>query len=1302
MAEFDKLIAPHDARSHQTTRIFNVVGIITDTHDPKNAHRIKVRVPTLDRGNPTFPSGDEGWVQYCTPFTVNGKPGGAAFPLEVGVEVLLTPVNGNMRQLVAVGCLPNYKDKVYHEFVPGDGKHGFITRGGTADVYDDKNGTNTKAYPTGIVEDRSADGTVTVQTKGKSHVRLGSDGSTAVGNEKGGAMFGSDGEVELSSASGGTVAIDTDGALTLKGKNKSALVLGDRAEIKSGVPKADADVHAIESLISSGLQKISDRLTGAKTVAEIFKMDLENEERILAYGEDKFDLTFKFFEDLGRVVYFMRDLIDDFPNAIERMTALEKYTLKDYVQMLKVQIEEGLRLHLDEVVEAIESAIGDGKRIDADELSESIWEELPPEFVAALTPEQREFATGRIASSGHVIKALDYNKRRVADFILAEIVPNGWTSIECLVGLGIHDRIMQIEEVFNPDVKGIYQGAKQDELEYFDDFESRLQEAISLLPEDLQKYATDEGLMEAFEFNRGTEDNTESEISVAYHGSILQRLMGCKQTAAESKTEEPETPAPATGSGDEMYEFGGARLSGFDSSEAESLLELTNNAGGFSLGGGSESSEASPDTTNTSSNTSEAVPGKTPESEDGIDYEKLESMMLVPGQSPQPYLFAFLFSRLIAEAKERLEQLSEDPEMLNLLTPLTDLLDALKEEEIVAEGNRERLKELLEEVEDKLDAPLTDADIEEDPIADVVSSAGRQVLPDAAVNLESKLKPTVEGAIADFSRLLNSIPSEPTGSSVKVENEGISLSGGAGERGAGMTLGSNSASLFGPKFDSAGDNQSFMTLGKLEAIVGAGGRLGPTMQMTPRTAELLGAARQGGAELADEPDDDEEQGPQLNKKPKSGDKSKTWERPDDEVTYRVGKYGGLKPFYDPLKMNAGGKKAKKKPKKDGKDWWGVAGTGKKPKGYAEESDECVIRPSLTLERTGAVTAKSGLKGAAMAIHQAKAEIFGPETKDPQDNPFRTSFFALEEETGGQAGPHGGTFFAGTQMTQFLAPERGAGDIEDDEDEDDKYNEGGVGFRQKPGLKAEESGTVSEKNEPMSLEGRERLRAGLFADKTGTFGAFSGGPGSAWYGNDQVFEVLGPETEGEDGEKTRFRSFISQHSIAQQAGTKGAVSFLDADMNKILSPEKADGERSFVRAKIDQLLSSAGGDGAISELTDQLANMKSPGGISEMLLDRTKSHVSSPGGQLLLQAGASVLTGNGFNMNMIAGMATFDGFGFPLGMMSPPMTAFTSGVVSLIGGGGMGSVISAVAGGLSVNGEMLEDIIIRVVKEAFGL
>lgn len=1245
MSDFFELIKPDDARSYDVPSMI-VVGIITDVNDPKNAHRIKVRVPTIDPNAAFYPNGDEGWVQYAVPFTVNNHPGGAAFPLEVGTEVLLVPVNGDMRRLIAVGCLPNYVDKLYHEFNPAQGKYGTATRGGTIDVADDKVGTRTTAYPTGIIEDHSADGSLTIQTQGQgqeqggqgtSHLRLDAKGTVAIGNEKAGTVFGSQGEVEITSAFGSSIEMNESGQLSISSQRQASLIVGERVELNSSPPTVDVDVHAIESLLSFGLQELSDRLLSAKAIAQQFFVDYEDENRVIVYGDTHQDLIFKLFVDLGEVFALVDLSVDKFPQMLEKLDILKNYALKDYVQMLRPQVEEGLRINLDGLAECVDSSLGENfTDFEINEFIADLWENLPDDYLEELSPDESDRIKEDIRRSEKILKALNHDKDLMVDFVLANLAPNGWESIESLVGLGVHKKIREIELALNPDVAEIYRGSKEEEIEYAETFEERLRNAIALLPSDLQSYLAGD-FEQVFRYNPGTEDNTESEISLAYHGSILQRLWGCDR--ASESTSEPGTEAKFSN----LYKFQGQRRDdGIESGEGTGLADGQD-----------------------------------------IDWEELELMMLVPGQSPLPVLFGFIFLKLIEEGYERAVSLNETPDVLGKIRVLIDFLGLLKEDEIVAEGNRERIEEGVELVGETFGISA-EIDFENDSIERVVEIAGAKVLPEGAIALEESVRPVLENAIGDFSRLLNAIPSHSTGSSLKIENQEVKISAGAGERGAGINLQPYSANIFGPRFSPEADNQTFMTLGKLDAIVGAGGVLGPTLQMNPRTAEILGAAHFGD-ENVDEPDESDD-APQLNKPQKqSGDASRSWSRPEKEVSYEKTKFGGIRPTPKSLHLMKGGTKVKKE-----------------QSAIAPESDNCLIRPSVSLERTGAVVTRSGISGAATIVNRTHAEMFGPEVKDPQGNTFRTSFFAFEEEVGGMAGSHGGAFFAGTQLTQFLAPERGSGEMAEG-DEDEHYNQNGIDLVNHPGIRVTESGEVEETHDHTPTEGRERLRAGLFADKSGTFGGFSGGSGAAWIGNNEVFEIIGPETNSDrsGGSGERFRQIVSKHTIAQQAGSNGAISFLTQDMNKILSPKKEDGTRSFVQAKIDELISSAGGDGAVSELTNLAATLRSPGGVNDLVMDRVKTHINSPGGELLLQAGSSILSGNGFSLNMSGGMADIQSLGQTIGTISPSLTSFTSEAINFMGGGTAGTIVNVLSGGMSIDGEFLENLIMRVVSQLLG-
>lgn len=89
--------APHHSRALAGGA---VVGIVTNTTDPDDLARVKVRFPTLSDDDESF------WARVAVPMAGDGH--GVRFPLAINDEVLV--IFGHLREPYVVGAMWNGKD----------------------------------------------------------------------------------------------------------------------------------------------------------------------------------------------------------------------------------------------------------------------------------------------------------------------------------------------------------------------------------------------------------------------------------------------------------------------------------------------------------------------------------------------------------------------------------------------------------------------------------------------------------------------------------------------------------------------------------------------------------------------------------------------------------------------------------------------------------------------------------------------------------------------------------------------------------------------------------------------------------------------------------------------------------------------------------------------------------------------------------------------------------------------------------------------------------------------------------------
>ena len=106
------------------------IGVVTNNNDPEGRGRVKIRFPHLDDQVESY------WARVTTP--MSGKEWGIQFIPEVGDEVLVTFLGGDIQMPVIIGSLHNGEDKP--PLKPDDGKNNLRiirSRSGHEIVFDD-------------------------------------------------------------------------------------------------------------------------------------------------------------------------------------------------------------------------------------------------------------------------------------------------------------------------------------------------------------------------------------------------------------------------------------------------------------------------------------------------------------------------------------------------------------------------------------------------------------------------------------------------------------------------------------------------------------------------------------------------------------------------------------------------------------------------------------------------------------------------------------------------------------------------------------------------------------------------------------------------------------------------------------------------------------------------------------------------------------------------------------------------------------------------------------------------------------
>jgi phage baseplate assembly protein V len=180
-------------------RLYGVfAGLIDDNQDPEHEGRVKVRFPWLDDATVSE------WCRVVQPYAGDGY--GATFVPELGTEVLVAFVHGDMNEPVVIGGVYNGKDKppAYRDGTRQDVKM-LKTKAGHVVRLDD-------SAEARAIEIKTAGGhTLRLDDQEKKITITSTGGHTLVLDDRGNKL-------ELAAAGGtGKLTIEASGKITLQG-----------------------------------------------------------------------------------------------------------------------------------------------------------------------------------------------------------------------------------------------------------------------------------------------------------------------------------------------------------------------------------------------------------------------------------------------------------------------------------------------------------------------------------------------------------------------------------------------------------------------------------------------------------------------------------------------------------------------------------------------------------------------------------------------------------------------------------------------------------------------------------------------------------------------------------------------------------------------------------------------------------------------------------------------------------------------------------------------------------------------------
>ncbi|QLE46558.1 hypothetical protein FD723_40815 (plasmid) [Nostoc sp. C052] len=395
---------------------------ITSIDDPKKLGRVKVRSDLIAE-NVDLPNDDDGWVWTGENYTVNAATGGSHRLLTVGSQVAVMGMLGDPRKLILIACIPNFVDPPSPELDRSQGLYGEQTPGGVYKIRQDNDASAIDAYPHGIVHHISGAGDVSTQTKEGAMVKLQSNGTVINQNKTASGVLSPDGTIQWRNAAKGSSILDKDGNWNIQSQNQSALKLG----------ASDALIEGPRTDLATMVNSIGQNLTGKLGKAENLLSQVNG---ILGTFQNNGNAN-QLLQNLSQVVGEVDGIIKSFPESISAINQIKsQFSATDLGESLMQQAETFLKSGLGKLTPEFRKIIQQG--LPADEIIAKVTNLLPNDLKSKInTPEIKS-----------ILQGLSHHPEMQEQSLLEAIAPEGFASIQNIVGMDLHGTLAQTQNLF--------------------------------------------------------------------------------------------------------------------------------------------------------------------------------------------------------------------------------------------------------------------------------------------------------------------------------------------------------------------------------------------------------------------------------------------------------------------------------------------------------------------------------------------------------------------------------------------------------------------------------------------------------------------------------------------------------------------------------------------------------------------------------------------------------------------------------------------------------------------------------------
>lgn len=268
---------PEHAESHAThLREGYFMGclpaIVTSVNDPKKAGRIKARANLIDDLN-DLPNATDGWIPVLTSYVLTDTPGGKISPLQVGSQVVLVPIAGQMDNWLCFGAVHTSAEPPHPSHDLYEGTYGEQTPEGITHVRSG-DAAEVKTYPHGVIKGVSATGDVITKTNDTT-VTQSAGGVVLLENKASSMNMSPTGTVGIINATGNRIDLSDTGTIAVTSASKSSMVFVDGKVEIAGPPSGNKKVEDYKKSLSKSIGGLNEMFSGLQNI-DLSSLSIEN------------------------------------------------------------------------------------------------------------------------------------------------------------------------------------------------------------------------------------------------------------------------------------------------------------------------------------------------------------------------------------------------------------------------------------------------------------------------------------------------------------------------------------------------------------------------------------------------------------------------------------------------------------------------------------------------------------------------------------------------------------------------------------------------------------------------------------------------------------------------------------------------------------------------------------------------------------------------------------------------------------------------------------------------------------------